>query len=279
MKLQITFLLLLVASSISAQENHQNLTSKWKLTTISVFGGEDFDFYNSIDREYIKLFASNSNLTSLNLDGMSEESYQDVYSFSAGFYLTWTFVDPNKAGPGWQRELSVGISQNSNREAMVVYSDQNQQGPGRSELTYCIINNIAQVNIDHVWKQNSHSRISLFAGIGGAVGASFNNDLIFLNRTDVEYPGELNNWNIDDTRMDANNHSVLARVRIPIGFDLNIGKNVSIGLEASKGIGIERVGGQKTYFTGNNRTFRLTLKRHFIPHQIWERKHLESTLF
>ncbi len=269
MKLKLLFFSFLISTIAYGQDDLSQLKAakKWQLNSLGLNFGASNDTYRSMDMDYIRSFGKHSELINIDLSEFEESAYAQVSGARVGLALSLVSgADAITHKKGWQKELVLGVDVEFDREAMVDYMVSSDRPYSSSNLTYCVINNVVNLNASYLMKLNTVSRFSPFVGIGGSVGKTFNNQFVFLNGTDQSFEGEIGNY-YGDTRIDASGSSTFYRVIIPVGIDYNFGKNMSIGINSRIGMGIEKLKNGDAYFVPNNFQLGLSLKRHFSFHK------------
>ncbi len=247
-------LLLLTATTVSAQTETTNPAPKWTIHSFGINYGSVHDRYQDMSLEMMYDFTKNPALLDRNLTGLEENLYRVSTGYRLGIQTTFRAQRPNSS---IGHEIRLGASW-SGREPLISFSDpyNEEQMQPRDEIIYC--NVVNEYGLDGAYllrKSFGNGWFSVYSGAGLSLGTSVNSQLVVMERSYDE-----NGMMTSDTdSFYGAKSSLFSRVQVPIGIQFTLLQKVNFLAETRFGVGMQSMFGGRSYFMPLATGFRLGL--------------------
>ena len=246
----------------------------WKVTSVGLQAGHQFDVYQRMNLHDMKQHAVNPEVLDQDLEGYEGNFYTRVDGAIISGNIS---LQPRRKKTGLghpNQELRLGLAFNGGREAMIEYTKQTPMGGDtvmNSSIIYCGVQNELTASATYLYFARAGRRLSLYTGIGGNLGGTFSNDMLLIfsdNQTlrDPE-PSQYSDYYFEslneETRTFGAKSSVFTRVYIPVGMSVRFFKRMEVYGEARLGMGGQQIIGGDFQFIKHTGSTIGGLRYHF----------------
>lgn len=247
-KLKSLFLLLFITTQVNAQfesASHSN-QYKWGITKINFGVGVNYDRFQSMSLNDLMTLAVDPSQMHRDLSKLTDETATSTAG--AALYYNLNF-SPNSNSTKFfntQSEISIGVSLNSPKEAMVSFKNKDLD----TSIVYCSLHGEMALNLAYQRKGKWGKRWNWYYGLGTNIGATFGNKVLIMSGKYYDegaHPSTQQSLASNVETFGAK-PIIYSRFYIPYGINYQVSPSLSFGLDFRSGLGTQFIKGEKANF-------------------------------